>query len=522
MAGARPALRGTETTTTDRPEAVAPARAASPAALAASHAELLMNLGRYADAAALARAWLAGAPGEHPLRLLLGRALHEAGDAEAALDALAGLPPGLPGLPALRRRVGLAAGDLPIADAPPARTPRGRERVIATDDLGETIAFARFLPALAAKERPVIAEVPAALVPVLAGLGGSVAWRARAEDGGPEDATPLDTVPDRLRLPLDRLAAAAAPLVPDTARTATWARRLGQDGYRIGLVWQGGSDPAGALPAATLAPFSRLVGVRLVSLQQGHATADLRFEPSLAGVLDLGSDLAIDAAGLTDLTAILANVDALVAVDSVAAHLAGALGKPVALLVKAPGAGWLWPPGREAGPLYTSVRTFHQARPGDWVTPVTAALDWLQRRRGGAGLTPPPVVTGPAEITAALPVGSYFCRLADIAARLTETSDARVRSTLIAEQLSLQTAWQKLGLDATALAPLTIALGDVARRRRQVLARLAALEDAGDRGGAFVDAARLLTLLERERDRLEQAIDAAGTRRPASAERGAD
>lgn len=518
MAGARPALRGTETTATDRPEAAASSR---PAALAVSHAELLMNLGRYADAAALARAWLAGAPSEHPLRLLLGRALHEAGDAEAALDALAGLPPGLPGLPALRRRVGLAAGDLPIADAPPARAPRGRERVIASDDLGETIAFARFLPPLAAKDRPVIAEVPAPLVPVLGGLGGSVAWRARAADASPDGATPLDTVPDRLRLPLDRLAAAAAPLVADTARTATWARRLGQDGYRIGVVWQGGTDPAGALPAAALAPFARLVGVRLIALQQGPAAADLRFEPSLAGALDLGSDLAGDTAGLTDLAAILANVDALVAVDSVAAHMAGALGKPVALLVKAPGAGWLWPPGRETSPFYASLRTFHQARPGDWTTPVAAALDWLQRRRGGAGLTPPPVITGPAEITAALPVGSYFCRLADIAARLTETSDARVRSTLIAEQLSLQTAWQKLGLDATALAPLTIALGDVARRRRQVLARLAAMEDAGDRDGAFIDAARLLTLLERERDHLEQAIDAAGTRRLAPAERGA-
>lgn len=493
------------------------------ATLVARHAEVLLGLGRHGEAAALARAWLAGAPGDHAVRLLLGQALYEAGDADAALSALSGLRSGLPGLAALRRAAGLAAGELPIGDAPPppetgprSRPGRQPERVLAEGDLGETIAFARFLPALAAKERPIVAEVPAVLVPVLGGLGGSVVWRARAEatsaDTGPLP-TPLDTVPHRLDLDLDRLAAAAAPLKPDSARAAVWARRLGHDGHRIGVVWQAGADPAAAAPAVDLLPLARLVGVRLVALQQGRAAADLRLERGLAGVLDLGSDLAETAEGFIELTAILDSLDAVVAVDGVVAHLAAALGKPVALLVKAPGAGWLWPPGRDASPLYATLRVFRQTRPGDWTGPVAAAIDWLQRRRGGAGPAPVAAAAGPKLIPAALPVGPFFTRLADISARLAETSDPRVRSGLIIEQHSLQGGWQRLGLDQRPLAALTAATGDLARRRRQAMRRLSELEEAGKHGADFVAAARLLVLMERERDRLEDAIDQAGTRK---------
>lgn len=494
------------------------------ATLVVRHAEVLLGLGRHGEAAALAEAWLAGAPADHAVRLLHGQALYESGAADAALAALSGLPAGLPGLAKLRRAAGLAAGDLPIGDAPPSPEtgPRGRpgrspERVVAEGDLGETIAFARFLPALAAKERPIVAEVPAVLVPVLGGLGGSVVWRARgdttaAPDGSPSP-TPLITVPHRLGLDTDRLAAAAQPLKPDSARAAVWARRLGPDGYRIGVVWQASADPAAAVPAIDLLPLTRLVGVRPIALQQGRAAVDLRLERGLTGISDIGSDIAETAEGMVDLAAILDHLDAVVAVDSVVAHLAAALGKPVALLVKAPGADWLWPPGRDTSPFYASLRVFRQTRPGDWSGAIAAAIDWLQRRRGGAGPAAIDPVAGPKLIPAALPVGPFFTRLADISARLAETAEPRVRSGLIVEQHSLQGGWQRLGLDQRPLAALTAAAGDLARRRRDTLRHMAELEAAGDHGADFVAAARLLLLLERERDRLEQAIDQAGTRR---------
>ena len=65
---------------------------------------------------------------------------------------------------------------------------------------------------------------------------------------------------------------------------------------------------------------------------------------------------------------IVAGLDLVITVDTATAHLAGALGTPVWVLVSAAGADWRWPCGLFNSPWYSSARIYRQDTPGDWAT----------------------------------------------------------------------------------------------------------------------------------------------------------
>ena len=116
-------------------------------------------------------------------------------------------------------------------------------------------------------------------------------------------------------------------------------------------------------------------GVQFVSLQVGARSGET---PSLADLSGLLTDYA-------ETAALIAGLDLVIAVDTSVAHLAGALGVPVWLMLPfAPD--WRWMLGRTDSPWYRSVRIFRQARPGDWpgvLGQIERAL--LQRRSGESG-----------------------------------------------------------------------------------------------------------------------------------------
>jgi Flp pilus assembly protein TadD len=244
----------------------------------------------------------------------------------------------------------------------------------ADQGLGDAIQFVRFAPLVKARGGRVVVECPAGLVALFR--------TASAVDevcafGSPP---PFDVHCPLTSLPFTLGTGAETPGTPYLSaaadRTAAWAQRLGpRDGrLRVGLVWAGSAinlnDRNRSLALADLLPVLRVPGVRFVSLQFGPAVAQLAAP---------GIDVTDCSADLTDMAATaaaLSQLDLLVTIDSAVAHLAGATGLPVWILVPfAPD--WRWGLGGRDSRWYPSARLFRQSRLGDWSGPVTEAASEL-------------------------------------------------------------------------------------------------------------------------------------------------
>jgi tetratricopeptide (TPR) repeat protein len=191
-------------------------------------------------------------------------------------------------------------------------------------------------------------------------------------------ATRLDTIPREPRY-----------LHAEPERTAVWRTRLDDlapAGFRrIGIAWAGrpthNNDINRSMALAEFAPIAALDKVALVSLQKGAETAAIADYFGRAPLLNLGTEIN----DFLDTMSIIETLDIVVTVDTSVAHLAGAMGKPVwVLLPYAPD--WRWLLEREDSPWYPTVRLFRQARPGDWAGVLRRVAEALATREfAGAG-----------------------------------------------------------------------------------------------------------------------------------------
>ena len=241
----------------------------------------------------------------------------------------------------------------------------------AEQGLGDALQFARYAPDVAARGARVILEVQGALVELLCGLPG-VAQVIRRGDPLPDFDLhcPLMSLPLALGEPVP--AGGRAPYrSPSPDRLAGWTERLGPKSTpRVGLVVSGraahGNDHNRSLMFETLAPHLP-PGSDYHLLQKEVRDHDRQ---ALAG----RPDVRIWADALDDFaeTAALAQLmDLVVSVDTSVAHLAGALGRPTALLLPAQ-PDWRWGEGGVTTPWYASLRLYRQTAPGDWRAPMQA------------------------------------------------------------------------------------------------------------------------------------------------------
>jgi hypothetical protein len=107
-------------------------------------------------------------------------------------------------------------------------------------------------------------------------------------------------------------------------------------------------------------PLARVPRVRLISLQEGYGSEQLR-QARDWNVIDLGNRLD----GFLDTAALMQHLDLVISVDTAVAHLAGALGVPMWIAIPTAN-DWRWLERREDSPWYPSVRLFRQRRWGDW------------------------------------------------------------------------------------------------------------------------------------------------------------
>jgi hypothetical protein len=231
--------------------------------------------------------------------------------------------------------------------------------------LGDTLHFARYLPRAArlARELTVWAQPP--LIPLLRTLPGDFRLLP-LHDGAPGVEREVDVEIMELAH-VFRSDLATLPAEVPYLHVSPAPRPAPHDVLAVGLVWAAGDwDARRNVPPELLLPLARIPGVRLFLLQRGTALA--RRPPELGE--PYGSDDALVAARL------MRALDLVVSVDSMPAHLAGALGVPVWTLLHAD-ADWRWLEHREDSPWYPSMRLFRQKRPGAWqpvVERVAAAL----------------------------------------------------------------------------------------------------------------------------------------------------
>jgi hypothetical protein len=181
---------------------------------------------------------------------------------------------------------------------------------------------------------------------------------------------PLLSLPFLLGTGGDFLGGSVPYLRADTALISDWRGRLdrasarrGTNGRLVGLVWGGNEkpDPRRSATLAVMAPLARLAGVTFVSLQLGSHAAQTQSPPAGMRLIDLTSYIT----DFADTAALLANLDAVVTIDSAAAHLAGAMGTRTYTLLPYV-ADWRWGPSGDQSAWYPTMRLFRQHRPGDW------------------------------------------------------------------------------------------------------------------------------------------------------------
>jgi ADP-heptose:LPS heptosyltransferase len=205
-------------------------------------------------------------------------------------------------------------------------------------------------------------------------LAGATAVIGRGEPRPAHDFhCPLGSLPLAFKTALDTVPDEIPYLTADPARVARWAPRLAAHGTpRIALVWAGNvahaNDRNRSLPLAALAPLLASEGAHFVSLQRDLRAGDAE-RLAAAPVLDLGPELD----DFDDTAAVLAQCDLVISVDTSVAHLAGALGRPLWVLLPF-ASDWRWTAHGERSPWYPSARLYRQPRQSEWESVVTAVL----------------------------------------------------------------------------------------------------------------------------------------------------
>jgi tetratricopeptide (TPR) repeat protein len=258
-------------------------------------------------------------------------------------------------------------------------------RVVLEQGLGDTLQFIRYVPLLAARGATIqlAAPIHQAALPLLHGVPG-IGTVVEAADTAPVPAivVPLLSLPLAFGTDLASIPAAIPYLAPPEDRRALWRQRLaertapGDTRPRIGVVWSGSPTHANdRVRSIPLARFRRLLQRRHLAF---HTLAD-RLRDGDAEEL---GDLAVIHAGIADFAdtaALVEAMDLVVAVDTSVAHLAGALGKPVWVMV-AHHPDFRWLLDREDSPWYPTLRLFRQPRHLDWESVLDRVGEALDER----------------------------------------------------------------------------------------------------------------------------------------------
>ncbi|MEX0808555.1 MAG: tetratricopeptide repeat protein [Dongiaceae bacterium] len=265
----------------------------------------------------------------------------------------------------------------------------GKRLLVWTEQgFGDAIQFLRYVPVLAAQGVNVALEIQPELKRLVRGLDGVEILAARGEKLPRFDChVPLMSLPHLCGTGVTSVPAWIPYLKADRARIATWRERLASlPGFRIGLCWQGSirhqANHLRSLEFANLAPLLDLPRVSAVNLQKGPGREQIAASGLADRLTDWTGEMDGPGEAFCDTAAVICGLDLVITVDTAIAHLAGALGRPVWLLLgAAPDFRWLLT--REDSPWYPTLRIFRQEKQGQWVPVIERVRTALERRIAG-------------------------------------------------------------------------------------------------------------------------------------------
>ena len=232
--------------------------------------------------------------------------------------------------------------------------------------LGDTLQFCRYAKLVAALGARVILEVPRPLLNLLVDLEGVSQLVVKGTALPPFDyQCPLMSLPLAFNTDLDTIPAEVPYLRADRSKVAQWQARLGERiKPRIGLVWSGNprnrNDRNRSIPLAELMPHLPAAH-QYVSLQKDVREPDRQTLQANVQLLDFAAELH----DLGDTAALCECMDLVISVDTLLAHLSGALGKRTWVLLPFD-ADWRWLTAPTDCPWYPTARLYRQARIGEW------------------------------------------------------------------------------------------------------------------------------------------------------------
>lgn len=258
------------------------------------------------------------------------------------------------------------------------------KRLLIHDEQGYGDSFQFMRMVRWAKERSgarVILQINAEMLPLAQRMAGFDEIVVRGELPPAFDVhCEMMSLPMAMGLKLSDLPGEPMPYLSASPKhLAKWRKRLARlPGPLVATVWAGRpthvNDVNRSSSLSTLAPLG-MPGVTFVSIQKGPKAVEAKTPPPGMNMIDLSDEIT----DFEDTAAILSLVDLLISVDSSPVHLAGALGRPVwVMLPLVPD--WRWLLGRDDSPWYPATRLFRQQARGDWSAVVGAMATALAER----------------------------------------------------------------------------------------------------------------------------------------------
>ena len=237
--------------------------------------------------------------------------------------------------------------------------------------LGDTIQFIRYAPQLKKCATEVIVWAQPPLIPLLETANG-IDRLLPLHDGTPEAAYDVDV--EVMELPyIFRTTLETIPSHIPYLHAAPMPLSLPSNKKVVGLVWKAGDwDERRSIPFSFLSPLFLVEGIEVLILQGGAVQAGWQE----------GFGQHLGDFPLSDYARLIKSLDLLITVDSMPAHLAGALNVPVWTLLHAD-ADWRWMENRNDTPWYPTMQLLRQKEPGDWngviATVISELKKWVQK-----------------------------------------------------------------------------------------------------------------------------------------------